>query len=165
MRRELNSAAGNGDTVAAEECLVALVEEGFVPGPRAYHGLLFAYCKAGDMEGALAVAERASEAGKGAHALLHHHCAVLCCAVLCCAVLLRRVLCCTVTLCAVLCCYVVCCVVLCWVELRIAELQITGCCKVTAITCQHGSQMGVVNPDSLTLNPKVFLGCPPGSNV
>eukprot|EP00877_Chromochloris_zofingiensis_P008246 jgi/Chrzof1/3675/Cz13g04190.t1 len=62
IHRELNSAAGNGDTVAAEECLVALVEEGFVPGPRAYHGLLFAYCKAGDMEGALAVAERASEA-------------------------------------------------------------------------------------------------------
>ena len=52
-----------GATTDAEEILEEMATAGLTPGPRAYHGLVFAYVKAGDAEGALDALRAAHEAG------------------------------------------------------------------------------------------------------
>lgn len=44
-----------------------MAARGMQPGPLAYHGLICAYCKAGDSNGALSVAQRAAQEGVGFH--------------------------------------------------------------------------------------------------
>eukprot|EP00775_Hariotina_reticulata_P005582 gene5582-5820_t len=61
--RRLHAAAADGNISAAESAVSAMTALGLPPGPRAYHILLCAYLKAKDLEGALQVTGRATEAG------------------------------------------------------------------------------------------------------
>lgn len=56
-------AAKNGDTEVAEKVILDMAVAGLMPGPRAYHGLVFTYVKAEDAEAALDVLRSAYEAG------------------------------------------------------------------------------------------------------
>lgn len=56
-------AAKQGATADAEEVVRDMAAAGLMPGPRAYHGLVFTYVKAGDAEGALDAVRSCYEAG------------------------------------------------------------------------------------------------------
>ena len=61
--RQLKDAALQGDFDMAEQVLEEMAREGFVPGPRAYHGLAFSHVKGGNAAGALKAIRRCWEAG------------------------------------------------------------------------------------------------------
>ena len=60
---QLFVAAKKGDTVTAEEVIREMVADGFQPGPRAYHALVFAYVKKRSAAGALTAIRRAHASG------------------------------------------------------------------------------------------------------
>eukprot|EP00878_Enallax_costatus_P013885 GHUV01014520.1.p1 GENE.GHUV01014520.1~~GHUV01014520.1.p1 ORF type:complete len:322 (+),score=99.18 GHUV01014520.1:398-1363(+) len=61
--RRIHTAAQDGNISGAEAALASMSAVGLPPGPRAYHVLLCAYLKAGDVAGALDVTRRATDAG------------------------------------------------------------------------------------------------------
>ncbi|KAK9823409.1 hypothetical protein WJX72_002547 [[Myrmecia] bisecta] len=56
--RQLGAAARQGRPSDAEAVLAAMQDAGLPPGPRAYHGLVYAYARANDAAGALAAVQR-----------------------------------------------------------------------------------------------------------
>ena len=56
-------AAKQGATAGAEQVIRDMKAAGLQPGPRAYHGLVFAYVKVGEAEAALDAMRSAAEAG------------------------------------------------------------------------------------------------------
>lgn len=62
-RRRLLAAAKDGKSDEAETVLRDMSAAGHQPGGRAYHGLICAYCKAGDSQGALTAVRRAVQEG------------------------------------------------------------------------------------------------------
>lgn len=61
--RRLMVAAKQGATADAEDVIRDMAAAGLMPGPRAYHGLVFAAVKAGDAEAALDAVRSCYEAG------------------------------------------------------------------------------------------------------
>lgn len=61
--RRLLAAAKDGRSNDAESVLRDMHMAGLQPGGRAYHGLICAYCKAGDSQGALTAVRRAVQEG------------------------------------------------------------------------------------------------------
>ena len=62
--RQLLAAAKDGRTEDATAVLTSMEEAGLPPGPRAYHGLICAHCKAGDTDSALATVRKAVQQGR-----------------------------------------------------------------------------------------------------
>ena len=52
--------------------LTSMEEAGLPPGPRAYHGLICAHCKAGDTDSALATVRKAVQQGEPPRCCLPH---------------------------------------------------------------------------------------------
>ena len=71
MCSELFLSAKEGKPEAAEEVLRTMLADGFQPGPRAYHALIFAYVKSGSASGALDVIRRAHSSGKASFMFLY----------------------------------------------------------------------------------------------
>ncbi|GBF87350.1 hypothetical protein Rsub_00061 [Raphidocelis subcapitata] len=63
FHRRLQAAAQQGDAHDAEGVLSDMADAGMPPGPRAWHVLVIAHLKAGDVDGALDASVRADEAG------------------------------------------------------------------------------------------------------
>ena len=61
--RKLSRYAHEGDVENAEQVLLQLKDAGLPPGPKAYHGLLFAYIRAQNPADALEVAKRTAAEG------------------------------------------------------------------------------------------------------
>lgn len=61
--RRLLAAAKDGRSDDAEAVLREMAMAGLEPGPRAYHGLICAYCRAQDSQGALSAVRRAVQEG------------------------------------------------------------------------------------------------------
>jgi pentatricopeptide repeat protein len=61
--RKLVIAAQRGQPEVAEDVMQEMAEAGLSPGPRAYHGLVFAYAKSRNAEGALDAIRREYSAG------------------------------------------------------------------------------------------------------
>lgn len=59
----LFSAAKKGKPALAEMTIQDMFSAAVLPGPKAYHGVIFAYVKAEDPEGALGAIRRAHNAG------------------------------------------------------------------------------------------------------
>jgi pentatricopeptide repeat protein len=64
--RQLKACADAGDYLEAERVLAEMRQEGHLPGPRAYHALIFTYVKGGNSHGALDAIRR--EVNDGAQA-------------------------------------------------------------------------------------------------
>lgn len=62
--RRIHTAAQDGNISGAESAFTSMAAAGLPPGPRAYHVLLCAYLKAGDVVGGLDVTRRATDAGE-----------------------------------------------------------------------------------------------------
>ena len=61
--RRLLAAAKDGRSDDAEAALQEMAVVGLEPGPRAYHGLICAYCRARNSQGALSAVRRAVQEG------------------------------------------------------------------------------------------------------
>lgn len=59
----LFNASREGNVGRAEEILQQMIDDGFEPGPCAYHALVFAHVKSGSASGALTAIRRAHAAG------------------------------------------------------------------------------------------------------
>lgn len=57
------AAAKDGRSSDAETIVQEMAMNGLQPGPRAYHGLICAYCKAQNPQGALSAVRRAAQEG------------------------------------------------------------------------------------------------------
>jgi hypothetical protein len=61
--RQLAALALHGDYEQASELLGQMTQDGFMPGPRAYHAVIFSNVRGGNVAGALAVLQEESNAG------------------------------------------------------------------------------------------------------
>ena len=61
---QLFRAAQKGDVSLAEDVMRQMTADGFQPGPRSYHALIFAHVKAESASGALTAIRRAHASGQ-----------------------------------------------------------------------------------------------------
>ena len=63
FHKALSQAAQSGDWMAAEATVAEMAQAGYVPGPRAYHAVVFSYVKARNAPGALGAIRQCWDAG------------------------------------------------------------------------------------------------------